>query len=481
MKNRLLWWGLMLLLGVQQSIARDTEMIHEKDNARMHLVPAGEYIMGTPEEVSRSDESPAHAVRLDPFYLDQFEVTNAQYEQFMAETDHPAPLFWEDLQLNQPDYPVVGVTWDDAKAYADWAGKRLPTEAEWEIAARGSDPREFPWGNAFDEDVDGETIHANIAGDVDGFELTAPVGSFPTGASEFGVHDMAGNVMEWVADWYDPEYYKESPVANPTGPISGLGRVLRGGSWGDMPDEVRSAKRRSLLANLADRTIGFRCALDTPEEPTQGNAPWDVDNNGTVNILDLVLVGSNFGNPNATAGDVDGNGRVDIFDLVLVANHFGERTDASPQVRSLQAPALNFDALPRLHAALAALESAPHLSAEIRRVFEHLRRWVANYHARPITRTQLFANYPNPFNPETWIPFQLAHAAEVTIQIYDVTGKRIRQLNLGDLEPGIYTMREQSAYWNGRDASGDAVASGIYFYRLRAGAFQATRRMLLLK
>ena len=160
---------------------------------------------------------------------------------------------------------------------------------------------EFPWRNEFNQEIDGRTAHANIQGDADGFERTAPVGSFPSGASEFGVHDMAGNAMEWVSDWYDAGYYQQSPVKNPQGPDFGLfGRVLRGGSWRDTTNDVHSAKRRFLLVNLADETMGFRCALDVA--PTQGNTPWNLNNDGTVNIFNLVIVGSNFGTQNPTVG-----------------------------------------------------------------------------------------------------------------------------------------------------------------------------------
>ena len=382
---------------------------------------------------------------------------------------------------------MVGVTWDDASAYAQWAGKRLPTEAGWEIAARGAGQRQFPWGDEFNQEIDGKTVHANIKGNADGFEVTAPVGSFPTGASEFGIHDLAGNVMEWIADWYDAEYYKNTPVENPAGPPTppppprGFGsRVLRGGKWDDKSIDVRSAKRRHILPSLTDNKTGFRCVLDAEDAPQSSMTPWDVDDDGRVNIIDLVLVADNFGNLNPTVGDVNRDGRVDIIDLVIVASHFGEHTGAVPGA----APVTNQlepHAFQRLQAALTALESAPDPSSEIRRVLDRLRGWLSTYESKPVIQTRLFANYPNPFNPETWMPFQLAQPDNVTIEIYDVIGRRMRRLGLGHLPSGIYATRSRAAYWDGRNERGEDVASGIYFYTFRAGHFQSTGRMVLLK
>ena len=194
--------------------------------AEMILIPAGEFIMGSPEGEGDANEHPQHPVFLNAFYIDKYEVTNALYKQFMSATGHIAPLFWDDEEYNHPNQPVVRVTWHDAVAYAEWAGKRLPTEAEWEKAARGTDGRIYPWGNEWDS----SKCNSGVSGD--GYEYTAPVGSFPAGASPYGVMDMAGNVWEWCADWYDKDYYSsQSSQQNPKGPDSGTYRVLRGGSW----------------------------------------------------------------------------------------------------------------------------------------------------------------------------------------------------------------------------------------------------------
>ncbi|HIE28389.1 TPA: PEGA domain-containing protein [Candidatus Poribacteria bacterium] len=228
-----------------------------QDGAEMILIPAGEFIMGSPEGEGDDDEHPQHTVFLDAFYIDKYEVTNAQYKQFMDATGHKAPEYWNDERYNQPNQPVVGVSWYDAVAYCKWAGKRLPTEAEWEKAARGTDGREYPWGNEWDS----LKCNSEIGGD--GYEYTAPVGSFPDGASPYGVMDMAGNVWEWVADWYDSNhyYYSRSPQQ---GPDSGSHRVLRGGSWVNAVQlsSLRCADRDWFNPNYWNNISGFRCAQD---------------------------------------------------------------------------------------------------------------------------------------------------------------------------------------------------------------------------
>ena len=169
------------------------------------------------------DEKMVHTVYLDKYYIGKYEVTVGQYKKFCEATGKTMP---EQPEWNTGDnYPVVKVTWYDAKAYCDWAGLRLPTEAEWEKAARGTDGRTYPWGNIWD------ASKCNIDGTGDAYEHTAPVGSYPAGASPYGVFDMAGNVWEWCNDWSVYGYYGDSPTKNPTGPASGDFRVSRGGSW----------------------------------------------------------------------------------------------------------------------------------------------------------------------------------------------------------------------------------------------------------
>jgi sulfatase modifying factor 1 len=226
-----------------------------KDGAPMVLIPAGEFQMGSND--GDDDEKPVHTVYLDAFYMDVYEVTNALYKKFMDATGHKAPVYWNDSGYNAPNQPVVGVTWHDAKAYAGWAGKRLPTEAEWEKAARGGlAGKKYPWGDSITHD------DANFSGAVgkDGWDVSAPVGSFaPNG---YGLYDMAGNVREWCADWYDEDYYSKSPRRNPTGPRSGTYCVLRGGSWYNSYFHLRVASRYREESMGTYYNVGFRCVED---------------------------------------------------------------------------------------------------------------------------------------------------------------------------------------------------------------------------
>jgi len=246
----------------------------EKDGAEMVYVPPGEFIQGTSsEEVLRylqlfplrnpseyDNERPNRAVTLDGYYIDRLEVSNAQYKKFLAESGYVPKAYLNSPPHNAPDLPAVVFVWDDAVAYATWAGKRLPTEAEWEKAARGTDGRTWPWG----DDWDPTKLSGNDGtGMVDGYVQAAPVGKFPQGASPYGVLDMAGNVWEYVADWYQADYYSVAPAVNPKGPESGDGHVIRGGSWADSLDFTRCANRHG--GNPGSLLRGFRCAMDVPD------------------------------------------------------------------------------------------------------------------------------------------------------------------------------------------------------------------------
>lgn len=232
------------------------------DGMVMVYVPEGEFQMGS--EAGFAREAPVHTVALNPFWIDRTEVTNAQYAQCVAAEKCTASLYVEHENFNAETQPVVGISWYDAAAYCAWTGSRLPTEAQWEYAARGPAGWEYPWGNTFDgtrlnfcdkncpEDAADATVD-------DGYTYTAPVSSYPAGASWVGALDMAGNVREWVADFYDAEYYSRSPRANPTGPESGQSRLLRGGSWANTERTVRNAFRGGHLPIAKVDDIGFRC------------------------------------------------------------------------------------------------------------------------------------------------------------------------------------------------------------------------------
>ena len=229
--------------------------ITASDGAPMVLVPSGEFIMGSS---AASDERPAHRVSLDSYYIDKFEVTNARYAKYMeAVTTQQSPHQWSAVKLNEDgDRPVIGVSWADAEAYCRWTGKRLPTEAEWEKAARGTDARKYPWGD--EEPREGIANFGRCCG-WSGFGLLAKVGTNQAGQSPYGVHDMAGNVWEWVADWYDSQYYKTSAAQNPKGPGAGRDKVIRGGSWSNRGGDVRATIRDKVPPTYRNYSIGFRC------------------------------------------------------------------------------------------------------------------------------------------------------------------------------------------------------------------------------
>ena len=220
------------------------------DDMVMLYAPAGEFQMGSND--GGADEKPVHTVALDAFWLDRTEVSNTQYDRCVQAGTCAPSRYEDDARYNGEDQPVVGVSWEDAVTYCEWAEARLPTEAEWEYAARGPDGLVYPWGNEFD----GKRL--NSKGEDDGYERLAPVGSYPEGASWCGALDMAGNVYEWVADWKGD--YPSRQQANPTGPTSGRYRVLRGGSWGNTFFRVRCASRDGLNPVAWNNYRGFRCA-----------------------------------------------------------------------------------------------------------------------------------------------------------------------------------------------------------------------------
>ena len=222
----------------------------------MVYIPAGPFIMGGRDEDSPRNQRPAHSVALGSYFIGQYPVTNLDFYEFVENTGHGAPIHWS--QGTYPSdlgyHPVVNVTWRDAQEYAGWKGARLPTEAEWEKAARGTDERNYPWGNRF---VDGERCNGNNA-----IGATTPVNDFPYGRSPYGVWDMCGNVYEWCADYYDEDYYKVGPGANPKGPDGGQERVVRGGSFGETRAALRGTHREGVKEVASRSTIGFRIAMD---------------------------------------------------------------------------------------------------------------------------------------------------------------------------------------------------------------------------
>jgi len=220
------------------------------DGADMILISGGEFLMGSKPGQGKDDEHPLHKVYLDDYYIDVHEVTNSQYGLFCEATGHPKHKFWNDERLNQPDQPVVGVSWHDANAYAKWVGRRLPTEAEWEKAARGDRTKVYPWGDVWNE--------------MKVVSILTPVGTYTSGKSPYGILGMVGNVAEWVADYYSKSFYRENigtVPENPTGPKRGMLRVFRGGSWRQHDEQSsRCAKRYCAFPNLKYNDVGFRLA-----------------------------------------------------------------------------------------------------------------------------------------------------------------------------------------------------------------------------
>lgn len=214
--------------------------------------------MGASGTQALEDERPVHRVVLDDFSMDLYEATTAQYGAFLAATGRAAPWLWETVRVAQHgDRPIVGVDWHDADAYCRWKGKRLPTEAEWEKAARGADGRLYPWGNQVPtKDVANFALGARFSYS----QVLMPVQSYESGKSPYGLYHMAGNVWEWVSDWYGVNYYEDGSHDNPTGPEQGQFKVLRGGSWSDLPKYLLTYGRFKLPPETRNSYTGFRCA-----------------------------------------------------------------------------------------------------------------------------------------------------------------------------------------------------------------------------
>lgn len=262
--------GIVLVAAPVVTLAEGLEKeVKGKDGAPMVLIPEGPFPMGVPhgDRDGGRDEYPRHDVFVNNFYIDKFELTNSRYLEFVKAANHRIPQnpknatrnLWQGETITESvaDRPVINVDWADANAYCQWAGKRLPTEAEWEKAAKGTADRRFPWGN-----VEPTNKHLNFNQQWIGEKTLMPVGSYELGKSPFGVYDMAGNVWEWVNDWYDAKYYEKSPAKNPTGPESGTKRVLRGSGWQNETPTVRIFTRVDSDPTIRNESTGFRCAMD---------------------------------------------------------------------------------------------------------------------------------------------------------------------------------------------------------------------------
>ena len=230
----------------------------------MVLVPAGPFLMGSDPRKDRAagpQEFPQHEVYLDAFKIDRYEVSNVDYLVFVLGTGAEWPQFWRDSPFREKMalHPVINVSWYDAEAYCRWAGKRLPTEAEWEKAARGESGPLFPWGDEPAGWLKSNIAHAGSKRGVT-YPPLANVYRYDNGVSPYGAYQMAGNVSEWVSDWFDPSYYRQGINVNPQGPEVGEMKVFRGGSWHEDPEVARSAGRNAGLPERKSYLTGFRCA-----------------------------------------------------------------------------------------------------------------------------------------------------------------------------------------------------------------------------
>jgi formylglycine-generating enzyme required for sulfatase activity len=280
-QQTILWIGISFMTGVVGLGAAEpqpskggqavlsVEASRGLDGAPMVLIPAGPFTVGSNDGLP--NERPEHTVTLDAYYIDRYEVTLSLYRKFLEVGKHESPPTWDDeAATTVGDRPAIGMRWESAAAYCQWAGKRLPTEAEWEKAARGTDGRRYPWGDMqpfvdianynrgmwVSEAITLVAVTSGLAG------MSVRHGLKEGGRSPFGVSHMAGNAAEWVADWYERDYYQKSPGRNPPGPATGEKRVLRGGSWADLPSALRVTARFSAEPDFEDRTIGFRCAMN---------------------------------------------------------------------------------------------------------------------------------------------------------------------------------------------------------------------------
>ena len=249
----------LLLVKKKSSDSNGVDPNYDTDTLGIEWVDiaAGEFLMGDNFNDGWKDEQPVHTVNLGAYRISKYEVTFDQYDRFCDDTSRNKP---DDFGWGRGTLPVVDISWDDAGAFCDWLSQKtgknihLPTEAQWEKAARGTDQRKYPWGNA--------APSCNMTNYNRCIDRTEPVGSYPSGVSPYGVHDMAGNAWEWCSDWYDPSYYTASPGTNPTGPSTGFQRVHRGGSWNVDAHNIRSINRESTSPSHTSSRSGFRLAWD---------------------------------------------------------------------------------------------------------------------------------------------------------------------------------------------------------------------------
>ena len=250
------FFTITFLLSIKQPIFANTM----RDEVEMKKIQAGEFLMGSKQKEGRVDERPQRNIYLDTYEIDSFEVSNKSYLKFIRDTGRkdPANPYSTGLLSDETgidNLPVVQVTWYDAVDYCRWAGKHLPTEAQWEKASRGEKGIKYPWGSEKPS-----TKLVNFQKNWEGLKTLWPVSGKNKSSSPYGIKGMAGNVREWVKDWYSPDYYKNGPLSNPQGPGIGILKVIKGGSWHSFKADIRSASRGKGGFALKTDGIGFRCA-----------------------------------------------------------------------------------------------------------------------------------------------------------------------------------------------------------------------------
>jgi formylglycine-generating enzyme required for sulfatase activity len=248
---------------MEHDLNTDARRVREnvRDGSMLRYIPGGLFSMGS---LRYSNEGPPHQVRLSPYWISRTVITNRMYNQFRQETGHRMPDFAGDVIYTQDNQPIIGVDYSDAAAYCQWAGGRLPTEAEWEFAARGTDGRRFPWGNASPDPS--RTVYGRVYGKGG---AAAPVGTHPGDVSPFGLLDMAGNVLEWCSDWAAP--YQSGFEVSPTGASQGSSRVMRGGCWVYQAQSLPVTTRWFSVPHQKVSFAGFRMVVDGVEMDVDAN------------------------------------------------------------------------------------------------------------------------------------------------------------------------------------------------------------------
>jgi iron(II)-dependent oxidoreductase len=273
MKNSLLFFIFLIAFGNAAAEEINSLIVPRLNTPEgVVTIPAGWFQMGSSSKENKggyTTEQPLHRVFLSTYQIDRYEVSNIQYFHFINKTHYKPPVYWKGSIFSSEiaNHPVAGVSWFDAIEFCHMEGKRLPTEAEWEKAARGETEINYPWGNQtaspalanFGKQVRNSNLPIELIRDKF-YPPLVNVNGFFEGKSPYGVYQMGGNVMEWVADWWDPEYYLQSPDHNPSGPLKGEHKVIRGGSWNDDPLALRTATRTGIDPHSKTFTIGFRCA-----------------------------------------------------------------------------------------------------------------------------------------------------------------------------------------------------------------------------